>query len=141
MTADNPNTTSRKRGGKGTGQRAAAAMTDAMSHGDVKAAKAIGKTFLAIEVLEQNIKGERKDWATRINAAKATMRGAVEANDDGSDASVRSKLAGICTAWQELDEAKAGRKDALALLLEKRKELKSRLNQQIEGARQLGLFD
>jgi hypothetical protein len=140
----NETVTTKRRGARGkagNGQRAARAMEEAADLGNLKAAKAIGKSLLALDAVVRQIKDERKHWALRVGAAEAALRGAIESDDDGTEADCRRKLAVIVTAHQEAEEAVAGKKDALSLLLKKRKEAQSRLNQQIEGARQLGLFD
>ena len=128
--------------GKGrTARRARKAMSEAAARGDVRAAKAIGKTFLDLEAQKEIIKSERAKWKDRIAASEATLRGALQADDDATPAGARAKLNAIVLAWQEVDEAIAGRKAALHLMIEERREIDARLRKQIEGARQLGLFD
>lgn len=135
-----PKTNGEEKKGR-TARKARRAMSEATQRGDIKAAKAIGKTFLDLEAQKEIIKGERAKWKDRIGAAEATMRGAVSSDDDGTPQGARSKLNAIVLSFQEVDEAAAGRKAALHLLIEERKEINARLRKQVEGARQLGLFD
>ena len=141
MEATVQGTTKKRRPKVPAATKAATAIDAAIDLGNVKAARAIGRTFVALEQLGAQIRDERKTWSERIGAGKATLRGAIMADDDGTEACCRSKNAATVMALQEVDEAEAGRKDALSLLLEKRKELTAMLNQQVSGARQLGLFD
>jgi len=122
-------------------RRAKQAISDAASRGDYKAVRAIGSTFLEVEDAKERIKEERARWKVRLDAAEATMRGAIEADDDTTAEGARRKLNSIVLAFQDVEESTAGRKAALHLLIEDRKESEARLRKQIEGARQLGLFD
>lgn len=116
-------------------------MRDAAARGDMKAVRAIGKTFTALEDKKAEIKRERKEWRERIEAAESRLKGKIEQDDDGTDVDARRKLEEVVLAYQELDEAQAGKKAALHPLMEERKELEARLRKQVHGAKQLGLFD
>lgn len=109
--------------------------------GDVRAAKKIAAKLIELEALDADLKDTRKKWAGTIGAAEATFRGAVQAPDDGTPTGARAKLDQVCTAFQDMEEAEAGRRDELTLKLEARKKVKAELRTYVEGARQLGLFD
>lgn len=133
--------TSKSKESAGTAESAKAAIADAEKRGDVRAAKSIGQCFLALEAKKEELKNERGAWRTRIQAAEAGLSGSIKADDDGSPAGARAKLNKIVLAYQDVEEAESGRKSALHLLIEEKKELSARLKKQIEGAKQLGLFD
>ena len=126
---------------KGTARRASRAMNDAMKRGDVRAARAIGKTFMDLESKKKDLKVERAKWRDKLGAAEAEVRGAIKSDDDGTPKRARMNLNRILIAFQAQEETEAGRKSSLHLLIEERNELKSRLKKQLEGAKQLGLFD
>ena len=107
----------------------------------LKASKALGKTFLEVERIEDQIKNVRKKWKSTIDAAEAEVRESIQSDDDGSDKGARRKLNRVVTAFQFAEESEAGRKSEMSLLLEERKQLKSKLKTQVQGAEQLGLFD
>ena len=122
-------------------RRAKKAMVDAAGRGDFKAVRAIGQTFIEVEECKERVKEERAVWKSRVDAAAAALRGAIESNDDATDTGARRKLNAIVLSFQDVEESEAGKKAALHLLIEEKKEAIARLKKQIEGARQLGLFD
>jgi len=126
---------------KGTAAKARQAMAEAAAVGDVKVVRAIGKTFLDLEDAKDKLKAERARWKDRIAAAEAALKGAIESGEDSTAASARSKLNSIVIAYQEVADAIDGKKAACGLATEIKKEVESRLKKQIEGAKQLGLFD
>ena len=128
-----------------TGDKAMAktdeAVNAALLRGDLKAAQRIGTTFLELRDHKDRLKEERKRLNGQVAAAHAKFVGAVESPDDGTDAGGRAKLNDILQAWQDEEDEKARKKDELHILLARKKELEGKLDKQIEGARQLGLFD
>lgn len=117
------------------------AVNAALLRGDLKAAQRIGTTFLELRDHKDKLKEERKRLNGLVAAAHAKFVGAVEAPDDGTPAGGRAKLNDLLQAWQDEEDEKARKKDELHILLARKKELEGRLDKQIEGARQLGLFD
>ena len=126
---------------KGISRAAANAIGDAEKRGDVRAAKAIGKSFFALEAKTEQLKETRAAWKDRLNAAEASLAGAVKSDEAGTPGSGRNKLNMILLAFQDVEEVEAGKKSELHLLIEERNELRARLHKQLEGAKQLGLFD
>jgi hypothetical protein len=108
---------------------------------EVLAARSIGQVFVALDEKKKELTEVRKVWRDRVGAAEAALRGAISADDDGHPGAARAKLNQITLCFEDLEEAEAGRKEALHLLLETKKELEARLKKQIAGAKQLGLFD
>lgn len=116
------------------------AVNAALLRGDLKAAQRIGSTFLELRDHKDKLKDERKRLNSCVAAAHAQFVGAIEASDDGTEAGGRVKLDNILQAYQDEEDEKARKKDELHILLAKKKELEGKLEKQIEGARQLGLF-
>lgn len=118
------------------------ALQDAIASGDLKATKRIGQTLLELRAATEKLNAERKKHRDEIAAKKAAMNGAIERDCDDTDpVQVKDKLQDIVIAYQDQREAEAKMKDDLATLRATKKELEGRLDKQVEGAKQLGLFD
>lgn len=128
------------------GKKTAAPKPKAATVGDptgalVRASKSIFDTLVAIDTTTKDAKDARKKWNQDVAAAEARFRGAVTADDDGTDAGARAKLNEIAQRWQELEDAKTLKTDDLTMRGSKQRELKEKLKQQVEGVKQLHLFD
>lgn len=123
-------------------QSASDAVQDAILRGDLKAAKKIGSTFFELRATKEKLKEEGKRLRDALSAKEALLSGAIEQDVDPNDAqAIADKLEAICDAYQEVKEAEAEKKDGLSVLRAEKKELEGRLDKQVEGAKQLGLFD
>jgi len=123
-------------------QKASDAVQDAILRGDLKAAKKIGSTFFELREVRDKLKEEGKRLRDQVSAKEALLSGAIEQDVDPNDVqAVTDKLEAIVDAYQEVKEAEAEKKDQLGILRSEKKELEGRLEKQVEGARQLGLFD
>lgn len=107
----------------------------------VRASKSIFDTLVAIDTTSKDAKDARKKWNQDVAAAEARFRGAVTADDDGTDPGARAKLNQVTQRWQELEDAKTLKTDDLTMRTSKQRELKEKLKQQVEGVKQLRLFD
>jgi uncharacterized protein YukE len=84
----------------------------------------------------------RAQWSSKVKESIASVHQLIEAHAGvGGNHPAGQSLAALGVALQELQEAVAGRKDALHLLLCERDEVRARLQKQVEGARQLELFE
>lgn len=118
------------------------ALQDAIASGDLKAAKRIGQTLLDLRAATEKLRAKRKEHKDLIGAKTAHMQGAIERDCDDTDpVQVKDKLQDIVIAYQEKREAESAMKDDLASLRAIQKELEGKLDKQVEGAKQLGLFD
>ena len=115
-----------------------ASMDDA---GVVLASKRIWSTYNEYKAAFAELKDMRKIWRGRIGAAEAARDQALEEDDDGSPQRARAKLDSVTATHQDLQEAQAGRKAQVSVLIERVKELRAKFEKQIEGANQLDLFD
>lgn len=118
------------------------ALHDAIASGDLKATKRIGQTLLELRTATEKLREEAKKHRDSIAAKGAAMNGAIERDVDETDlVQVKDKLHDIVNSYQDKREAEAKMKDDLASLRAVKKELEGRLDKQVEGAKQLGLFD
>jgi hypothetical protein len=131
----------KKRGQQSLADKTDEALKEAMASGDLTAARKIGKTFIELQELEKHLKEKRKELKAAIEVCAAAFKNAVEEPDDGTEERGRQKLDLMLGCWQDWEDAKAFSKDELSLLLADKKNLHGRLEKQIEGARQLGLFE
>ncbi len=132
---------SKSKAAKSKGAKPNGKTTPATGKQIVQVAKGLTRAFLDGEKIEDKIKTTRSKWKNRIDAGEASLKTAIEADDDGTERGARKKVGAVCTAWQGLEEARAGRKSAMSLLLAERKEVKGKLTKQVETVKQLGLFD
>jgi hypothetical protein len=89
-------------------------------------------------------KRQRKSLHEQMSAATKEIVSIIEAGIPsaaarGSAETIALQRLGV--AWQTLCELEAGKKDAFSLVLAKIDELEAKREQQVEGARQLSLFD
>lgn len=144
MTTATATPTSGKAGKATRGRGSRATPTPGKTDGDrqaVRTSRSLGKSFLAIEKVEEEIRDTRKLWKGVIGACEAAFHQEIKSDDDGTPEVACRKLKGIVTTFQALEEAEAGRKNQMSLLLAARKEAQGKLKKQVEGASQLGLFD
>lgn len=81
-------------------------------------------------------RAERKRTGDKVIAAEKYLEELVKSENPNTLA----KLNGIESAWQDLDEAKAERSDALASARNARKSIEQQIEEELEESRQLGLF-
>lgn len=81
-------------------------------------------------------RAERKRTGDKVIAAEKRLEEAVSAERTNT----LEKLNAIEIAWQDLDEAKAERSDALASARNARKSIEQQIEEELEESRQLGLF-
>jgi hypothetical protein len=93
--------------------------------------------ILAANVLREQAKISRASWADKEVAAREEIAQLIEGTAPGKSV----VLGRLAHAHQELQEAEAGRKQALHLLLLDVEELQAKARKQMDGARQLALFD
>lgn len=98
--------------------------------------------FSAWEASVSAQREERKRRNEDVAAAQAGLRTAVEEGVSSSDDTARlRKLTSVEVAWQELDEKKAERVEALKQLKQLVEQSHSRLREAVEKSGQLTIFD
>lgn len=98
--------------------------------------------FAAWEASVSAQREERKRRNEDVAAAQAGLRTAVEEGVSANDDVARlRKLTAVEVAWQELDEKKAERVEALKALKQLVEQSHSRLRDAVENSKQMTLFD
>lgn len=93
--------------------------------------------ILAANSLREQAKNSRVAWSDKENAAREEIVQLIEGTPPGKSV----MLGRLAHAHQELQEAEAGRKQAIHSLLLDVEELQAKARKQMDGARQLALFD
>lgn len=93
-----------------------------------------------LEDVSQELRDKRKNLRSQVNLAKADLKGAIRAEDDGTVEGARSKLDQIVVADQRLEELENLRDAELSEAIAHREELRKKLKETIQNVRQLSLF-
>lgn len=105
---------------------------------ELLAAKRIAACAQHVEAVEGDLAKARREWNEHIAKRKASLKAAIETGSS-VNADPKDKLNAILQEWQDLEELEAGRKNALAELLDRKKKARAQLRISFDGARQMEL--
>jgi hypothetical protein len=108
---------------------------------EAEAAKRIARAAALVERIAGQLAMARREWGELVSKRRTSLKAAIESSGGKKGSEATSALTAILKSQQQLEEAEAGRKLALADQLEAMKRARKTLSASFEQARQLDLFE